>query len=112
MKTPPKAPKTLAKTHVGKSPTPRQRTAKQAKNSANCLPSWLRDARVLAFLGRALEIKLRVLALAITGSGSVTSIARDFGISRQAIERHVRRCRSAFGHRQQNVAPVDSANRV
>lgn len=91
---------------------PRKRIAKPATGNAAPLTDWLRDSRVIAFLGRPVEIKFRVLALSLTGTGSVAAIAKDFNLSRQAVERYVRRCRSAFGQTQQNVGKIDSANRA
>lgn len=60
------------------------------------LITWLSDERGEKFFGRAFKIKASILAHLITGEGSLSEIARQHGISRQAVHEHAQRGRKIY----------------
>lgn len=61
------------------------------------LEKWLSDPRATEFFGRAFSVKADVLFHLLSGRGSLSAIAAQYSISRQAIHKHVKRARLLFG---------------
>jgi hypothetical protein len=77
------------------------------------LIQWLTDPKAAKFLGRAAALKIEVLAAMVDGNGdTLTAIAARHGVTRQAVDRHHQRARKIFFGEQENVAPVDSPERL
>ena len=60
------------------------------------LTHWLIDRRSTGFFGRTFAIRADVLALLLTGTGSLNEIARTHGITRQAVERHLKKAKAIY----------------
>jgi len=63
----------------------------------NHLISWLSDNRAKAYFGKSFALKADVLALALTGKGTLAEIARRRGVSRQAAHRQAVLARQVYG---------------
>jgi hypothetical protein len=72
------------------------------------LNQWLLDENAARFLGRHVQIKIDVLALLLTGKGTLAAIARKRNVSRQAVQKHFRTACAIYFGRQPKVAGVDS----
>ena len=60
------------------------------------LARWITDERAEKFFGRPFKIKAAILVHMITGEGSLADIARQNGISRQAVHEHARHAREIY----------------
>ena len=63
----------------------------------NYLISWLGDDRATAYFGKSFALRADVLALVLTGQGTLADIARRRGVSRQAAHRQAVRARQVYG---------------
>jgi transcriptional regulator of acetoin/glycerol metabolism len=63
----------------------------------NHLAEWLADKRGEAYFGRTFAVRASVLAHLLTGEGSLADVAREHGVSRQAIHKHYRRAVKVYG---------------
>jgi len=71
------------------------KTKIQSEPNAN-LARWITDERAEQFFGRPFKIKAAILVHMITGDGSLSEIAREHGISRQAVHEHARHAREIY----------------
>jgi len=62
----------------------------------NHLLDWLTDDRAAAYFGKSFSIRADVLALTITGTGTLADIARKHGVSRQAVQKHAAKARRIY----------------
>lgn len=61
------------------------------------LSAWLSDRRGAEYFGRAFQIRAAVLARLLSNEGSLADIAREHGVSRQAIHRHYKLAVKTYG---------------
>jgi hypothetical protein len=62
----------------------------------NHLAAWLSDPRAAQYLGRAFVLKIQVLDHLITRRGSLAAIAREHGVTDQAVGKHAKRARRFY----------------
>jgi hypothetical protein len=73
-------------------------TVKKVKHPARTnLEAWLADPRADQYFGSSFRLKWNVLAQIINGRGSLVSLARRHGVTRQAVHRHAQTARKLFG---------------
>lgn len=61
------------------------------------LTAWLSDPRGQDYFGRTFAVRAAVLAHLLTGEGTLADVAREHGVSRQAVHRHYRRAVKVYG---------------
>jgi AraC-like DNA-binding protein len=67
------------------------------KSKNNNLTAWLSDPRGEKYFGRTFAVRAAVLAHLLTGTGTLADVAREHGVSRQAVHRHFRRALAIYG---------------
>ncbi len=67
------------------------------KCNAAGLADLMIDPRFDQLIGRSAVVKIELLVNAINGASTAESIARRFGLSRQAMTRHLRRLGEVYG---------------
>jgi hypothetical protein len=75
-------------------------SAKNPKTNppANVLIARLTDARAQKYFGRGFALRAEVLAAIQTGERSLYSIAKEYGVSCQAVSKIAKRAREIYGH--------------
>lgn len=66
-------------------------------NNAGSLGDWLTSDAAAGYFGGSFQLKMKILAQVIAGGCSQRSIAKAHGISPQAVNKHARKAREAWG---------------
>jgi hypothetical protein len=79
-----------------KLPTSAAKIAVQGDRASNLI-NLLCSEQAVRFMGRACVLKLEILAQRQTGSRSLSSIAREYHVSKQAVGRLAKKARAIYG---------------
>lgn len=71
--------------------------ARAPQGDGSILIKRLCDAKAIRYLGRAWALKMECLAAMQTGSRSLSSIAREYHVSKQAVGRLAKKARAIYG---------------